>query len=267
MFNHSFPFQTEKVTITTKKKIPEKTLFSISSYLKKLSSVLNHNIVDSDAYLFNESSPHTLLLTGNEFLLFLKLNLKLVQEHSQVFNPFTLDLTETSLEASINIGEDNSIVKLHDFSFNTAGVRTAYILDLLDHFLQKSGVTNFILKFKDNYVSRGDSKKISIDYGEDNLVIDLKDKVCSLFFNRDYKDSVEHSSSFLNEDTKLIPKYSIVCGSNLVQNQIFHHYAISNTLDSEFKFLVQNIKDTLYIVDTEDKLHTFEYIPIEVDFI
>ncbi len=261
MVKYKIPYGTEIITIETKKRILESYVDEIVDIVSTNSTDLNHKIMNSSAYLFNELRPGVPLKTSLEFIYFVELNFQNCIDNAPFFKPFFAQEKIDNIDNFLQIDVDEQfIVKNRELVFDTTYLRHPYILDIIVETIKQAGNSNFTVSFKDMYVSYGQPREFTFTLeNEQKISESVMDQAVAMNFNTYYAGIKKKKTSFKNvADKELIAKQSISKNKNLIENKLLSYYLHSFSLESEYKFISEEWKVGFKIIDKEDKVHTFK---------
>lgn len=260
MYKHTITLPNNPLYIFTSKEINEDSLDCIFELAKKLMLELNHNVLNSSAYIFNEAKVNKPSRVAPEFINFLEVNLVESFNH-KVFKPFIPTPDTIGNNDPVKISED-MVVKLEDLSLNTSYLRVQFTLDLLVEFIKSQDISDFLIQYRDGYAAIGEPKTIFIELESGEKVeLELFNEVTSFNYNADWQKDVKPKLKFAALDEILVPKYTITKNNNFINNKILSLYLHKLHMRGDFNMFVNEEKlDGLLVIDEYDKVHEFKPI-------
>lgn len=174
------PFGTSELKIKTLEEIPDKDAEEISYFLKAFHSELNHNLVNTSAYNFNQAQIGIPIFLKKEFMEFLLQNIEFSVRTNYKYFPFKPDLRTISPREDIVFDSSSStITKFKEVYFDSSVNKKHFTIDILSDFLLKElGFKNFLISSDSVHLARGGvAWEINLDntLGKD-MVVEIKNE-------------------------------------------------------------------------------------------
>jgi|SRR5690606_26907159 len=251
-----FPFGGTQLNLKTLEPIHDSDAERISSFIKEFQQELNHNLINSSAYRFNEAQVNFPVLSKPSFINFLKLNILLSRSLENSFNSFVgLDKDDDIQEVIVIDEKEELVTKTKDIALGASLIKNDYILDVLINFIAKElGIDAFLIETPTVYMAIGPEEwLIKIPAIEDRLGLRNEALLIEEYSNADSKNQFKFGSF----EEPIEAEKLILIGNSAVTNKLRYMEFPKLKYVNDFHKHASINKIHFAVIDSKGEAHMF----------
>jgi len=255
IFEYNFPFGISQLQIKSAEQISTNLLEDLSVLIETFQFELNHNLINSSAYVLNNTQVGLSAFVRPELIDFIKYSMKVLKQSKSILNPFKNYSTEDPFLSYVISYKDNIVMRKDNIFFNSNLLNKVFIIGKVNQFLLEKRIKSYLLISESIQSSYGNYR-----WNTHFFIHELNEQINFKLYNQSsILESIEISeqtkpTKFANVGKPLLINKIIIIGDDLTKLKI-----ISNkTSGLRFKFDFEQLKSregvNLILIDSNNEV-------------